>query len=242
MKEATVRVEPVLTGDVQPVIGRRPEARNVQRLAALEHWSPERFAREQIRGLVRRVFLSGGARAAKQVAFSGIDRWTEIDAICSQVGEVLADEQPGDVAVVGGRARSNVRSDAGGRRPENDEAHDGHPYGEDSEIHRRANLWFLPANAGNNWGSKTAIQTYLQDIRREFRYSIVQGPPAIEGDEAAVIGQSTDGLILVLSAQHTRRVSAVRIREMLADAELRLLGTVLSDREFPIPEKIYRCL
>jgi hypothetical protein len=238
MKEATVRVKPVLTGDEQPVTEGRPEARNVQRLEPLEHWSPERFAREQIRRLVRRVFLSGGARAAKQVAFSGIDRWTDVDAICSQVGEVLADEQPGDVAVVCG----NVRSDAGGRRPENHEANDGHPYGEDSEIHGRANLWFLPANAGNNWGSKTAIQTYLEDIRREFRYSIVQGPPAIEGDEVVVIGQSTDGLILVLSAQHTRRVSAVRIREMLADAEVRLLGTVLSDREFPIPEKIYRRL
>jgi Mrp family chromosome partitioning ATPase len=51
-----------------------------------------------------------------------------------------------------------------------------------------------------------------------------------------------DGLILVLSARHTRRAAARRIKQLLDEARVQLLGTVLTDREFPIPERIYRRL
>jgi hypothetical protein len=50
----------------------------------------------------------------------------------------------------------------------------------------------------------------------------------------------TLGIILVLSAKHTRRVTALKIKNALR--QVRLLGTVLSDREFPIPTSIYRRL
>src|SRR5258708_26835679 len=54
------------------------------------------------------------------------------------------------------------------------------------------------------------------------------------------MGQLADGVILVLSAQRTRRVTARNVKEGLERAEARILGTVLSDRDFPIPERIYR--
>jgi Mrp family chromosome partitioning ATPase len=82
----------------------------------------------------------------------------------------------------------------------------------------------------------------MEDIRREFRYSIIHGPPAIEAGEALSLAQWGDGLILVVSAQHSKRLTAMRVREMLAETDVRLLGIVLTDREFPIPEKIYRLL
>jgi Mrp family chromosome partitioning ATPase len=56
------------------------------------------------------------------------------------------------------------------------------------------------------------------------------------------MAQFADGIILVLSARHTRRVTACKIKETLQAAQARLLGTVLSDRVFPIPEAIYRRL
>jgi Mrp family chromosome partitioning ATPase len=51
-----------------------------------------------------------------------------------------------------------------------------------------------------------------------------------------------DGLILVLSAQRTRRATALKVKQMLEEAQVRILGAVLSDREFPMPERIYRRL
>jgi Mrp family chromosome partitioning ATPase len=56
------------------------------------------------------------------------------------------------------------------------------------------------------------------------------------------MAQFADGIILVLSASNTRRVVARKIKEMLDATHARVLGTVLTDRIFPIPERIYRRL
>jgi len=56
------------------------------------------------------------------------------------------------------------------------------------------------------------------------------------------MAQIADGVVLVVSAERTRRAAACKIKEMLEAAQVRLLGAVLSDREFPIPERIYRRL
>jgi hypothetical protein len=48
--------------------------------------------------------------------------------------------------------------------------------------------------------------------------------------------------VLALDAHRTRRRSAMRIREQLSAANVRLLGAVLRDRVFPIPERLYRRL
>jgi Mrp family chromosome partitioning ATPase len=79
-------------------------------------------------------------------------------------------------------------------------------------------------------------------MRLEFDYSIVEGPPPGESNKAMAMAQFADGIILVLSARHTRRVAARKMKEMLEEAHARILGIVLSDRVFPIPRGIYRRL
>src|SRR4051812_3109596 len=56
-------------------------------------WSSGRFARDQIRGLVRQVFSLTGVRPMRQIVFSAIDLESEIDGICRRVGETLAQER-----------------------------------------------------------------------------------------------------------------------------------------------------
>jgi len=53
-------------------------------------WDPDAFAEEQIRGLVRQVFLPGWPKPARQVVFSPVDPETDISAICMQVGLALS--------------------------------------------------------------------------------------------------------------------------------------------------------
>jgi protein-tyrosine kinase len=48
--------------------------------------------------------------------------------------------------------------------------------------------------------------------------------------------------VLVLEANSTRRVAARKAKQALEAANVRVLGTVLNNRTFPIPEKIYRLL
>jgi len=79
-------------------------------------------------------------------------------------------------------------------------------------------------------------------LRLEFDYTVLHGPAAGAGSEAALLGATCDGLVLVLQANTTRRATAQRAKETLHSANARLLGTVLSERTFPIPSAIYKRL
>ena len=51
-----------------------------------------------------------------------------------------------------------------------------------------------------------------------------------------------DGVILLVRAAQTRRAALEAIERQLAKAGMRLLGSVLLDRVYPIPEKLYHLL
>jgi len=240
MREATARTEWVHVDERVGTNKRAPQKPQITNFVTGEPWSPARFAHEQIRRLVRQVFFSKGPLQVRQVVFSATDLETDVDTICAHVGVALAEETTSEIAVVGTGSGRPIRRGApyvaGEKRTH--EVAESESQGRDS----LQNLWFLPAREGGAWGSEATIKTYLGDIRREFEYSILQAPPLTNSEESLSLAEYADGLILVLSAQHTRRAAALRLREMLALAQVRLLGTVLSDREFPIPEKIYRRL
>ena len=82
----------------------------------------------------------------------------------------------------------------------------------------------------------------LEELRNEFEFVVIQGPSVGTSSEAALLGQLTDGIILVLDARSTRRAAALKAKEILDAAQCRMLGTVLVQRMFPIPERIYRRL
>ena len=86
------------------------------------------------------------------------------------------------------------------------------------------------------------VRTRLDELRLAFDYTIFQAPPAGQFSDPLLLGHLCDGLVLVLTASSTRRVAARKVKERLYSANARLLGTVLNDRKFPIPEKIYKSL
>ena len=202
-------------------------------------WNPADFAREQIRGLVRRVFFTSGVQSVKQVVFSAADPDTDVAGICDQVGRALALETRADVAIV-------VRG------PQTREMVQDHPRGVESgpikswSAQIGNNLWRVPGLGLRACGEEPGMGRYwapcLAGLRTEFDYAVIHGPAAGISSEAVVLGQLTDGIILVLGAHSTRRVTARKIKQTLEGAQARILGTVLSERTFPIPEQIYRRL
>jgi Mrp family chromosome partitioning ATPase len=202
------------------------------------------FAREQIRGLVRQIFFASITNPVRQVVFSAAESGTDVGALCRRVGKTLALETNEAIGVV---SRNMSIFPEGMREKKSDRNADlaSTPLRQVS-TRVQSNLWFVP----EPWvvvGSQqlvTSLSLYsrLLELRREFEYSIVEGPPAGESSETAALGQLSDGVILVLAAHSTRRATARRIKETLEAAHVRLLGTVLSERTFPIPEAIYRRL
>jgi hypothetical protein len=210
----------------------------VEALCETRDWNPEDFAREQIRSLVRRVFFSGGTRQVRQVVFSAAGPNPDVADICDQVGQALAQETTSDIAIVG-------------REPGESGAIRAPRYMGNATIKSWAtqtaiNLWRVPefrvrecgegSRTGRHWLS------CLAELRNEFEYAVIHGPAAGISSDAALLGELTDGIILVLGANSTRRATARTIKATLEATRSRILGTVLSERTFPIPERIYRRL
>jgi hypothetical protein len=202
-------------------------------------WNSDSYARAQIRGLVRQVFFAGAPRTVRQVVFSPIEPDAGVRTICRRVGEALARETASGIAVLSANSRLLVNPD---------QLTDPSPRENLRPLQRiatrvRDNLWLVPHTRPEiGMGSASSLLSFLAELRREFEYSIVEAPPAGESIEAATMGQFADGIILVLAAHRTRRVVARKVKEMLEASHVRVLGTILSERIFPVPEGIYRRL
>jgi len=107
-------------------------------------------------------------------------------------------------------------------------------------------LWHVPQFEVRSSGEGSRTGRYwlscLAELRNEFEYAVIQGPAAGLSSEAALLGELADGIVLVLGANSTRKVTARKIKSTLETMRSRILGTVLSERAFPIPEWIYRRL
>lgn len=212
-----------------------PTARSDRRV---NQWNPEDFAREQILSLVRRVFFANSDRPARQVVFSAVERNIDVVSICDRVASALAQQTVEHVALVDGNGGGIEETCIRPFSPKS------------SSIKSRSsriavNLWRVPRGVGEvNQGSGTGLHwlRLLEELRNEFEFVVIQGPAAGASSEAALLGQLTDGIILVLDACSTRRAAARMAKETLDAAQCRMLGTVLTQRMFPIPERIYRRL
>jgi hypothetical protein len=218
----------------------RLESRSLKQPAG---WDPEDFAREQIRELVRQVFLSNTERPVRQVVFSAAEPETDVQNLCWRVGEALGLETAESIAVVGDYPQALQDADPNTAEIRAQIVDEGRTVLRRTATRVKGNLWLVPP-AGNGGTQMTSalLHSYLGEIRTEFEYSIIVAAPAAVSNAATAMAQLADGIVLVLSAQHTRRITASKIKERLEAAQAHLLGAVLADRDFPIPEGLYRRL
>ena len=86
----------------------------------------------------------------------------------------------------------------------------------------------------------TGVQTCALPIY--FAHILIDAPPINAYADAVLLGGIGDGLVMVLEANNTPREAAMRAKEIVDAAGIRLLGAVLNKRTFPIPERLYRKL
>ena len=208
-------------------------------------WNADAFADEQIRGLVRQVFLPGWPEPARQVVFSPVDPETDISGICMHVGLALSAQVLGATCLVEANLNSPGLEPVVERNGHDLIANQKRPPFRDSR-RKSDGLWLIRKKdffaEGANRFSGDWLPDRLSELRKTFDYSVLYGPPAATGSEAALLGSLCDGVVLVVEANSTRRVAAQKVKEKLHEANARLLGTVLCGRTFPIPDIIYKNL
>lgn len=225
------------TGFFADTVARREECDDTPKLVfrrAPTLWSADGFARAQLQGLLQKLFLAGHENCVRHVLFSSIDRETHVESIARLLGEALANENVGSVAVMA-RVSHHIGGPQAMSRAER--ASDHTPLRQ-AGLRLRENLWLVPDAIEDGTSASPKLDARVCNLRREFDYSITVGPTA-DTHQMVAMAAIADGIVLALSAGHTRRATARSVMGFLQSANVQVLGTVLIDRAFPIPASIY---
>lgn len=93
-----------------------------------------------------------------------------------------------------------------------------------------------------NWDnliSSPAMASRIADLRRLFDYVLIQAPPITTCPQASILARLGDGLVMTVEAESTPRDVARKAKQELESLKVPLLGAVLYNRTFPIPDSVY---
>jgi capsular exopolysaccharide synthesis family protein len=209
----------------------------------------DQLAGEEALRLVQRVFLLQAQEPPHMVAFAGIDHGNGCSRICVRVAESLARNIRGSVCLVEANLRSPALPELFGTTNHHgltDALLQDGPIRSFAKLVRGDNLWLLSSGAlaadSANLLNSERLKMRLAELRKEFDFVLIDAPPLTRYSDAVVLGQLTDGLVLVLEANSTRREAAVQVAENLRASNVLILGAVLNKRTFPIPDSVYHRL
>jgi hypothetical protein len=221
--------------------------REVPSVAEKRAWSADRFGEEQIQLLVRQLFFPGSSRPPRHVVFSAVDETTYVAEICMDAAKGLAAQVSGSVCAIEANPHNPELESVFASKPDGyGSSREGFGFLRSSSERITGNLWLAPCRlltgSTEDGRSPAWLERRLADFRLEFDYTLLHAPTIGAHSETAVLARLSDGVALVLEANSTRRVTALKAKETLQAANARVLGMVLSERTFPIPEGIYRRL
>jgi Mrp family chromosome partitioning ATPase len=197
---------------------------------------------EEMLRLVQRIFLSANGSAPRQVVLCGVDPENGSSSVCASAGRTLAANSSRPVCLVD----ANVRSPRLARMFGIDGTV---PFsGTSAQLREQCvkvggNLWLAGPNilADNSRVllPVNELKERLAQLREVFEYMLIDAPGTSVCGDAQLLGQVADAAILVIEANGTRRLTARKAKETLDAAGVRMLGTVLNGRSYPIPKVLY---
>lgn len=205
--------------------------------------------RDEVTKLVQRVFLVSEAGASHIVTFCALEPGGDSSWICARAAEMLAAQVAGTVCVVDANFTDATLHHQFGTAC-GDGLTDALQHSD--PIHRylrpsgMRNLRFLSCGGdARQWQSllgSDRMRARLAELRAEFDYVLIDAPALNPSNDVMALGHASEGVVLVLKANSSRREVARKAVKDFENASVRILGAVLSHRTFPIPERIYNKL
>lgn len=207
------------------------------------------LAREEVTKLVHRLFLLPGTEAPHHVVFAGTEPGDGCTWMCAHAAELLAAQVGNSVCIVDCNLSSPSLHEQFGVDNHYGLADalvgDG-PVRQYARQLSRPNLWLVSCGAagGNSQQLLTSgrMRARISELRAEFDYVLMDVAPTNICNHAMTFGSLLDGVVLVIKANSTRRDSTREAVQQLRASNVRVLGVVLNQRTFPIPESIYKRL
>ncbi|MFZ0803663.1 MAG: CpsD/CapB family tyrosine-protein kinase [Terriglobales bacterium] len=209
--------------------------------------SLEGVSREEMTKLVQRLFLLPDS--SRMVVFSGVERGAGCTWLTAQVARSLAERGRNTVCVVDANLRFPAMHDVFGIANHNGLT-DAIAASASLQGYLRktpmANLWLLtcgsPEKTEQALNASDQMLSCIQQLRSHFDFVLIDSPPMNLFNDAVRLASVGDGIALVLKANTSRRETAQRVVREARAANVRVLGAVLNQRTFPVPESIYKRL
>ena len=181
--------------------------------------------------LARQLFSSGSAVKRRRVLFVAADTETKVSQLAEEVARAVAVMQA-TVALVDSRSpdldQKAFKKPAASVRVTDSWS--------GFQISER--LWKIPLT--NFLEIDHPVARSADDVSAPF--DCVVFTSVISDSATPLFCSVCDAAVLVVTAGRTRRDVALRAKQILQHFDVELLGTVLVERTFPIPEPIYRRL
>jgi Mrp family chromosome partitioning ATPase len=202
--------------------------------------------RDEISKVVQNLFLP--AQGPRRVVFAGTESGSGCSWTCARVAEGLAPQGRGTVCVVDCNLRAPTLHHQFGTENHHGLSDALLGTGPIQEyVHRLSeNLWLLSCGSAAEVGltmlGSDRMRLRLVELRAAFDYILIDAAALNASNDAVVLGGLSDGVVLTLKANSSRRETARKAVQELQAANVRTLGAVLNQRTFPIPEGLYRRL
>ncbi|HEY8671203.1 MAG TPA: hypothetical protein VIL63_10225 [Terriglobales bacterium] len=187
-------------------------------------------------GLVRQIFFPHPEIRRTHILFAGAGAETNIFDFCQKLGTTLAEMTGAVVAVV--EAASEPEIGTGENLWNRNTAESWQA----CSMQVAERVWSVPSvffgagcSQAPDWKSAD-----VKELNAIFDYVLFAS--RINDSETQPFSSMCDAAVLVLTANRTHKEIAVRAKEELLRHKVTLLGAVLDQRTFPIPEVIYRLL
>ncbi len=108
------------------------------------------------------------------------------------------------------------------------------------------NLTVLPAgkhprNPAELLGS-VKMRNLISYLKTKYDYIFFDAPPIISLTDAGVLGAQTDGVIMVIQANRTQKGVVHHAESLLKQSQSKILGYILTNIQYHIPQYLYRYL
>jgi protein-tyrosine kinase len=205
--------------------------------------------REELTKLAQRIFLQPGADSPRVVVFTASESGNGCSSICACAAELLAAQVTGSVCLV----------DANLRHPglheqfavENhfglaDALQGTEPLLNYARSMSRTNLWLVSCGSSPEAAlpllSSDRMRQRIAELRSGVDYVLIDASAMNVSNDATVLAAAADGVVMVLKANSSRRETVRKAVQDMQASHVRVLGAVLNQRTFPIPDAIYNRL
>lgn len=203
---------------------------------------------EQIHSFVQQVFLGTGT-VPRSIVFTSTEPGTGCSWVTAHTAEVLAGKIAGGVCVVDANLREpglhqQFEMENGPGLSEALQHPD--PIRNLLRPTPLPNLFVITAGrlASDSQGlvASDRMRMRVHELRSEFDFVLIDAAAMNVANDAVSVGSISDGVVLVLKANASRKETARQAVQDLQAGKAKVLGAVLNQRQFPIPEALYKRL